>query len=243
MSVLSAPRKQNGPIDELDAIRWFHRIDLRDGRVTPGIDDTATKLKQVRLPDDLTGKSVLDIGAWDGFFSFEAERRGAERVLAVDKVTWSHPEVGPRGFHYARQALGSRVESGMFDVLDLCPETVGTFDLVLFLGVLYHMPHPLLALVHVGSVTRHQLILETHVDLLRVDRPVIAYYAGSECANDPTNWCGPNLPALKTMLRTVGFDRVTMFPVTPVAYRVKGARRASDYGRVVVHAWKAAANP
>src|SRR5690606_26765214 len=95
--------------DERATIPWFHRIDLGGGVVTPGLDDTATKLRQVRLPEDLTGKSVLDVGAWDGFFSFEAERRGASRVVALDGVVWKAPEIGRRGFDYARRALGSRV--------------------------------------------------------------------------------------------------------------------------------------
>ena len=65
-------------------IKWWHRIDLGDGRITPGRDATQEKLETLHLPNSLSGKTVLDIGAWDGFFSFEAERRGAVRVLATD---------------------------------------------------------------------------------------------------------------------------------------------------------------
>ena len=65
-------------------VRLFARRDLLDH-----VDDTAAKLKRVQLPADLSGQSVLDIGAWDGFFSFESERRGANRVLAVDSFCWN----------------------------------------------------------------------------------------------------------------------------------------------------------
>ena len=74
---------------EVSSIPWWHSIDLGDGVITPGIDDSPRKLHRLRLPQDLTGKSVLDIGAWDGFFSFEAERRGASRVLALDSYAWN----------------------------------------------------------------------------------------------------------------------------------------------------------
>ena len=66
-----------------DALRWYHRIDLGHGVTTQGVDNSPERLARVRLPTDLSGRSVLDIGAWDGFFSFEAERRGASRVVAA----------------------------------------------------------------------------------------------------------------------------------------------------------------
>jgi tRNA (mo5U34)-methyltransferase len=72
---------------QIKAIDWWHPIDLGNGVVTPGIDCTPSRLAEIRLPEDLRGKSVLDIGAWDGFFSFEAERRGARRVLATDSFS------------------------------------------------------------------------------------------------------------------------------------------------------------
>ncbi len=223
--------------DELQEIKWFHKIDLGNGVITPGVDDTPTKLAQVHFPEDLSGQSVLDIGAWDGFFSFEAERRGASRVVAMDGGVWRVPEIGRRGFNYAHKALNSKVETVEMEVLDVSPEHPGVFDVVLFLGVLYHMPHPLLSLLRVGAITGKQLILETHVDLLDVNRPAIAYYPEDECACDPTNWCGPNGPALETMLRTAGFQKIQCFPATPVTYGVRDAQ-PETFGRMVVHAWK-----
>ncbi len=157
---------------EVEKIRWFHRIDLGHGIVTPGLDDTPAKLARLNFPKDLNGKTVLDIGAWDGFFSYEAERRGASRVVAVDSFIWQGLGGGSKaGFELARRVLNSKVEDCELEVLEVSPETVGTFDVVLFLGVLYHMRHPLLALEKVHSVTREMVILETHVDLLDCEWP------------------------------------------------------------------------
>ena len=76
---------------QADRFRWFHRIDLGHGVVTRGEDETQRKLATIRMPARLDGLSVLDIGAWDGFFSFEAERRGASRVVAIDPECWREP--------------------------------------------------------------------------------------------------------------------------------------------------------
>lgn len=194
---------------EVAELKWWHTIDLGNGIVTPGLDPTPRRLPELQIPHDLTGLSVLDIGAWDGFFSFEAERRGARRVLATDSFCWGQGGWGTKAaFELARQALGSHVEDLDIDPLELSPDRIGTFDLVLFIGVLYHMRHPLLALERVFSVTRDRLILQTQVDLSALDRPALAFYQGTELNNDPTNWCGPNPPAVVAMLRTVGFSDV-----------------------------------
>src|SRR5262245_51325353 len=138
--------------EQVAALNWWHKIDLGHGIVTPGPDPTPARLPELQIPHDLTGLSVLDIGAWDGFFSFEAERRGARRVLATDSFCWGQGGWGTKAaFELARRALGSRVEDLDIDPLDLSPDRLGTFDLVLFIGVLYHMRHPLLALERVFS--------------------------------------------------------------------------------------------
>lgn len=217
-------------------IQWYHQIDLGNGIVTPGGDaGTAQKLQFLGMPADLTGKSVLDLCAWDGFFSFEAERRGARRVLAVDHFCWGGAGCGTKaGFDLAREVLGSRVEDREIDVLDVSPDNIGTFDLVLFLGVLYHMRHPLLALEKVSAVTSGMLILETHIDLTRINRPAMAFYPGDELANDPTNWCGPNEACVISMLKDVGFKRVQQHNRTnyPAFLQQVSSNRA------VFHAWK-----
>jgi len=208
-----------------DAIRWYHTIDLGGGVVTHGVDNSPFRLARVQLPASLHGKTVLDIGAWDGFFSFECERRGAARVVAADHFSWHGGGWGTKaGFTLAREALGSRVEDVDIDVMDLGPERIGTFDLVLFLGVLYHLRHPFLALERVASVTREYLILETVVDLVGFRRPAMAFYPGRELNNDPTNWWGPNIPAVRGMLESLGFSEVTISTPQPNAiYRAARA--------------------
>ncbi len=198
--------------ERVDRIRWWHTIDLGDGIVTPGLEGaTADKLRWIGLPKDLSGKSVLDIGAWDGFFSFESERRGASRVLATDSLMW-RLESRNAGFLTARAALGSSVEDREIDVLELSPGHVGgTFDVVLFLGVLYHMRDPMLALERAFSVTGERLILETHLDLLDVQRPAMAFYPFDDLLGDASNWVGPNLLAVEGMLRATGFSEVLAY--------------------------------
>ena len=209
----------------VDAIRWYHTIDLGGGVITRGVDDSPLRLGRVQLPESLHGKTVLDVGAWDGFFSFECERRGAARVVAADHFSWHGTGWGTKaGFTLAREALGSRVEDVDIDVMDLAPARVGAFDVVLFLGVLYHLRHPFLALERVASVTRDYLIVETVVDLVGFRRPAMAFYPARELNNDPTNWWGPNLPAVKGMLETLGFREVDVpTPIPNAAYRAARA--------------------
>ena len=225
---------------EVAAIQWWHTIDLGHGVVTPGVDPSAARLPQIQIPLDLTNKTVLDCGAWDGFFSFEAERRGALRVLATDSFCWGKGGWGTKaGFELARRTLGSRVEDLDIDPTELAPEKIGTFDLVLFLGVLYHMRHPLLALERVASVTGGQLILQTQVDLLAVTRPAIAFYENHECNNDPTNWCGPNPAAVMAMLRTVGFRDVRIVDKSfPDDIPISSVNGPPAHQHVTVHAWR-----
>ena len=194
---------------------------------------------------------MLDVGAWDGFFSFEAERRGAARVLSTDSFVWTGQTwADKRGFDLAKRVLGSRVEERVIDVMDLSPEAVGTFDVVLFLGVLYHLKHPLLALERIASVTSGMAIVETVVDLLSVRRPAIAFYERGELSHDDTNWCAPNLAALVAMLRVAGFARVEVvsrprhLPFRAGRAAVHRVRDGHPFlatlrtDRVVVHAYK-----
>ena len=193
---------------DVDSIRWYHSMDLGHGVRTNGLYEPGQRMDRYNLPD-LTGKSVLDVGAWDGFWSFEAERRGASRVLATDSFSWSGQNWGSKaGFELARKTLASSVEDKTIDVLDLAPETVGQFDVVLFLGVLYHMRHPQLAIDRVASVCREVLVLETHVDMLLLRRPAMALYGWDDLHSDPTNYVGPNPAAVRTMLLRAGFARV-----------------------------------
>jgi len=236
---------------EISKVTWYHTIPLGYGIVTPGVDDTPSRLAKIGLPHDLTGKTVLDVGAWDGFFSFEAERRGAARVVATDSYCWGGEGWGTKdGFELARRVLGSAVEDREVDVLDMSPETVGVFDVVLFLGVLYHLKDPMTALERVFSVTGGRLIMSTMVDMTWRRRPALSFYPGSEANQDPTNWWGPNPAAVVAMLRSAGFSRVRIVDAyAPFRNRFMRSLRGRVgrgepflarlwQGAIVCHAWR-----
>jgi tRNA (mo5U34)-methyltransferase len=238
---------------------WWHHIDLGHGIVTPGhqgaspgANATRETLDRIGLPADLSGKTVLDVGAWDGFFSFEVERRGAERVLATDRYVWEHPDYGMDGFLTAREILGSRVEHQVIDVFDIGPETVGTFDVTLFLGVFYHLKNPLLALERLAAVTRELIIVESHVEpLYAQDVPLMRFYEGAELHGDPTNWWAPNPLCLQQAVRAAGFPRAEVVHCTLERHLARERRlrrrlnpfhrpRPHRAGRAVVHGHKQA---
>jgi tRNA (mo5U34)-methyltransferase len=189
----------------VDKYLWHHQIDLGDGIVTPGRDKSARKLAALELPA-LAGKSVLDVGAWDGYFSFAAERLGAERVVALDSVVWHNLSKDP--FEIARKRLRSNVEDVELEVLEISPETVGMFDVVLFMGVLYHMRDPMAALEAVASVTKELLVVETFTDMAWSPRKAVAFYPGKYLGGDHSNWWGPNPAAAVAMVEELGFKEV-----------------------------------
>ena len=173
------------------------------------------RLRLLGIPDDLTGWSVLDIGAWHGYFSFECERRGADRVLAVDRFAWG--TFGMEEFLAARERLGSRVEYQHLDAHDIDADSVGQFDLVLLLGVFYHLRNPMAALERIARVTKRLLICESHVLLPFIHEryPLVPFFPGDERAGEQTyDLCGiPTMTALTEMLKFAGFSHVE------VAYR------------------------
>jgi tRNA (mo5U34)-methyltransferase len=239
---------------KVNDLRWYHTIDLGHGIVTNGIDNTPERLARLKLPQTFAGKSVLDIGAWDGFFSFESERRGAKRVVAADYYAWHGlgwgTKDGKAPFKLAHSTLKSRVEDVDIDVADISHERLGSFDVVLFLGVLYHLPNPLLSLERIAAVTREMLVVETVVDMVGITRPAAAFYPDRELNDDPTNWWGPNHAAVEGMLKAVGFARVeTITPAPSAAFRAARAlshwmrgknRLASAFrqDRAVFHAYR-----
>jgi tRNA (mo5U34)-methyltransferase len=207
---------------QVAALKWYHKMDL-NGVITPGVSETSRGLPRLALPESLAGQSVLDVGAWDGFYSFEAARRGASRVLATDSFAWDGSCWGSQdGFRLARRVLGleGRVDATTIDVMDLSPEVLGeTFDVTLFLGVLYHLKDPISAIERVASVTRGLLVLETETALNWLPQPAARVFVGTELADDDTNVFALNQPSLIGLLRRQGFVR------TEVKYRTSLVRR------------------
>jgi tRNA (mo5U34)-methyltransferase len=250
---------------------WWHSIDLGHGVVTPG-HKSAQALRQeldaLALPD-LRGKSVLDIGGWDGFFAFEAERRGAARVAVVDHYMWSmdspgqqaywrrcmqegitprpyhetefwHPDTlpGKRGFDLAREALGSSVEPIVADFMTCDLAAIGTWDVVLYLGVLYHMQEPLTALRRLAAVTRELAVVETEAIVVPglEHEALWRFFPFAELNGDVSNWWAPNLAALVGALEPAGFARaeVKLGPARELLDQPGGPH----HFRAVVHAFR-----
>lgn len=193
-------------IDAMDEMGRYHSVELPTGEILPGhlsVDRLRNRLAQYQIPADLHGKRVLDIGAWDGFYTFEMERRGAQ-VVALDLV--SNPT-----FLATRDLMKSRAEYVVGDICRLSRKDLGVFDIVLFFGVLYHVKHPQLALENVCSMTADTACVESYViddppDLNAA--PILEFYEHTELRGRFDNWVGPNVSCLMAMARTAGFAEV-----------------------------------
>lgn len=200
--IKAAPYRKWDQSPQLYEKGWYHSIALPGGSVIEGLLSLETlraRLARMPVPADLRGKRVLDIGAWDGWFSFEMEKRGAE-VVAVDCVELDT-------FHEAHRLLNSKVRYLEMDLLELTPATVGRFDIVLFLGVLYHLKHPMLGLERVCALATDLAIVESFAADIG-EYPLLEFYETDELRSQLDNWFGPNLGALAAMCRSVGFARV-----------------------------------
>ncbi|MBI1766510.1 MAG: DUF1698 domain-containing protein [Acidobacteria bacterium] len=207
--------------DAFFASGWWHSIDLGQGRITPGVH----KLEELRdnytrfgLPEDLTGKRLLDIGCWDGFYTFEAERHGAQ-VTSVDVFQ-------PQTYFAARRELQSKAEFHELSVYELDREKLGAFDIVLFLGVLYHLKHPLLALERLCAMTKDVAIIETHAvdNIFPTERPVMEFYEIDQLGGQYDNWWGPNSTCVIQLARAAGFVRAEPLRLEPTRVAVKAYR-------------------
>ncbi len=192
----------------IDEIQWWHRVPLGDGRFTPGLSDVS-RLEDVFLfPSlDLTGKSVLDIGCWDGYFSFRAEQRGASRVVAMDDpdVRWG----GTDGFDFLHDHFRSRVEFVKRSIYQPLDEQ---FDVVLCYGVLYHVNDPLTAAINAFQMSRDIVAFEGLI--LDVPDPILLLLPPGSVNNDPTNLYMLSTGWLNTVAELNGFEIVTHFQQT-----------------------------
>jgi tRNA (mo5U34)-methyltransferase len=186
---------------------WHQRWELAPGVFTSGVSDVAFLMDKAGVPQDLTGLSVLDIGTTNGGLAFEAERRGAARVMALDIV-----EPSWFAFDALAALLQSEVEFRKTSTYELTTALAGeTFDIVLFLGVLYHLRHPLLALDNVRAVTGGTCYLETAVSDWELapdlrERSLTSFYRRDELAGDSSNWFSPTVAAFEAWTGSAGFD-------------------------------------
>lgn len=205
---------------------WFHNFDLRGVQTAPAHflgDYPNMKWRGFAhaIPADLRGKSVLDIGCNAGFYSIEMKRRGAERVLGID---FDDDYLAQARF--AAEVNEFPIEFRKMSVYDVA-QLGEKFDLVIFMGVLYHLRHPLLALdlLH-EHVVKDLLVFQSllrgspQVEPLEEDYPFTEtsiferssfprmYFIEQRYSKDPTNWWIPNLACVQAMLRSAGFQIV-----------------------------------
>ena len=203
---------------------WFHNIDLGGVKTAPDHflgDYPALKWRQFAeaVPGDLSGLTVLDIGCNAGFYSLEMKRRGAERVVGIDS-----DETYLAQARFAAGVCGAEIEFRQLSVYDVA-DLKERFDLVLFMGVLYHLRHPLLALdlIH-EHVARDLMLFQSmlrgsgQIESVEEDYPFSEsrlfersgaprlHFIEQSYAGDPTNWWVPNAACAEAMLRSAGFE-------------------------------------
>lgn len=216
------------PVKEgLDRTGLYHSIRLPDGRILEGansLESLEERWASFGLPEDLRGLKALDIGPWDGYFTFELERRGAE-VTAIDYADLDT-------FRKVHALMGSRAKYHRLDVYDIHRDVLGEFDIVLFLGVLYHLKHPLLALERICAITREFCIVDTFVIDPEAHRqgstspiPYAEFYERGELGGQLDNWCGPTVSQVLAWSRAAGFASATVLRCTSNTVRVRADRR------------------
>ncbi len=205
---------------------WFHNMTLNGVQTAPDHflgDYPAFKWRNFAqaVPADLTGKTVLDIGCNGGFYSIEMKRRGAARVVGID----SDDEYLEQA-RFASQVCGADLELHKMSVYDVA-QLQERFDLVIFMGVLYHLRHPLLALDLLHEHVVKDLLLFQSLQRGSEDVPVLEedypfaeteifeqagfprmFFIENRYSNDNTNWWFPNRACVEAMLRSAGFQIV-----------------------------------
>lgn len=187
-------------------IEWFHSIDLGDGTVTAGVKSPADLEGEFAVlglgHEQLEGRTVLDVGTADGWNALACERLGAT-VTAVDGVYRD-------GLRYVRSRLAPRFRFVQLDVHGSSFLELGTFDVVLYLGVLYHTPYPFEQLVRVAARCRDLLLLESaYLNLPGAERePTLTYNFDGHVTADLSSPVFPSVAWIEQALAQIGFRRV-----------------------------------
>jgi SAM-dependent methyltransferase len=210
----------------------YHRYEVEDGFSTPGEYfelDPKTCLDELGVPATLTGLRALDIGAWDGPFTFELEHRGAD-VTALDI---QNPDVTV--FNAVKAIKHSHARYVQGGVYEASPEALGTFDLVLFAGVYYHLKNPVVALQRIRRLLKDDglffiegaaatdYMADQLVNALGVSKktaaetadiidhlPISYFDTEQRIYGDWSNWFFPTTRCLEVMMQDSGFRNVTL---------------------------------
>ncbi len=227
--------------ERIDGVKWYHEFDFGDGVKSKACVPSSKRTHDFVGQVNFTGKTVLDIGCWDGYWSFHAERNGAQSVLATDMnsqrlakfgETFRPAEVSDNeGFVLAHEIYESRVEyRGNVSVYDVA-RLGKRFDIVLFLGVFYHLTHPMYAITQI----RHAIAAggEVIIEGEGIDDTELAYTefyyrppGEDSYFGDASNWFVPTRRCLRDMVTANYFDVV----------REDFAPGKGKYGRILLHA-------
>ena len=218
--------------ERVNEVNWYHAIELPHGIVTPGYVDHRAMKERYGLPADMRGMRALEIATFDGYWSFEMERRGAS-VVAVDIPSWAHADIPLRtlermgaaddertgaGFRLAKELRGSQVERREASVYELDPATFGTFDIVFVSDLLLHLRDPQRAIERIFPMLKpggHLLLAEPYnPDLERFGTTAMTQYFGFF----QYIWSIPSTMTLRTMLEVAGFRRLEEVTRLPLVY-------------------------
>lgn len=242
-------------VAQVESTTWYHTLELRPGIVTPGLFDHRPYVERYGLPEDLTGLRALDVGAQDGFWSFELERRGAE-VVALDledpaSLDWpprlreegvkrmggGFPLADGSAFGIARRALESSVQRRTVTIYDADAEQLGgKFDLVFCGSVLLHLRDPMLALERMAALCRGQLVLAEEYSR-KAELLPFSNLAEFQGESPWMTWWIPKTGAWLAMVRCAGFEDVRRHARFKLAF----ARQRGGVPHVVIHAGRPAA--
>lgn len=208
---ISKEEIQSG-VDSYD--NWYHCIPLPFGIVTPGMDKNPGTVHRweaiCKILPPLKDKTVLDVGAWDGYYSFAAEKEGA-KVLSTDHWMWSGPGWGTKqGFNFIKKVFKSQVNELDIDVSKIHESTVGTHDIVFFLNVLYHLTNPYECFQKIATTAKEYILMETLIDI-EVTHQSYMRFIPKMILGDHTNWFIPNQMAVKDLFDNFGFTIVEQY--------------------------------
>ena len=201
-------------------LKFWHSIQLPNSEITPGVkslnflqSEESEVLKHVTF----NGKSVLDVGAWDGYFSFAAERNGAKHVVASDWHCWFGPSWGSKNsFDYVKIVLNSNVQEWVCKAEELSINGP-KFDIVLLLGVIYHVKNPIALIERVSNLATDRVVIETEYRADNNSEPLLYLIPDNSLNGDASNWNIPNLAGVKAMMEMASLTdiQISLHPEAP----------------------------
>ncbi len=202
--------------ERAEKINWRHVIELKsdDGQIYVTKGDRINRCKidfannYLGIPKDLTGKSILDIGAWDGYFSFLSKSRGASKVQAIDSLQNSPLNPKAEAFFFAKEVLKSNVDYEIIDLETFAEKNNIQFDIVYSFGILYHVVEPLKHILYLSKLTKKFALIETAISKIETEANVWEF--NHKFIGDPYNFWYPTVKGLESVLKYAGFKTVEL---------------------------------